>query len=345
EQQQLNQHFQLEGTSKEPTEKSKEKSNNQNQNQSSKPKQHSEDKQQKKNSQQHNAQNTGQGKKQQNHPSKKGQKKHKPVNKQKKKRKKKKKNTRKKKQKKNKKKNKNKQQRKGQKNKSAPQEQTKKPTPKTPEHIVYHGTLTVSDLAEKLNKDVSEIIKKLMFLGVMANKNQDLDDDSIELICSDFNVTVEKEIILEDTDFNKYIKKDKEKDLVERPSVVTIMGHVDHGKTTLLDSIRHTKVTAGEAGGITQHIGAYQVENENKKITFLDTPGHEAFTSMRSRGAEITDIAILVVAADDGVMPQTVEAINHAKAAEVPIIIAVNKMDKETANPDRVMQELTEYEL
>src|SRR5699024_5194641 len=232
-----------------------------------------------------------------------------------------------------------------QKNKSAPKEQTKKPTPKTPEHIVYHGTLTVSDLAEKLNKDVSEIIKKLMFLGVMANKNQDLDDDSIELICSDFNVTVEKEIILEDTDFNKYIKKDKEKDLVERPSVVTIMGHVDHGKTTLLDSIRHTKVTAGEAGGITQHIGAYQVENEGKKITFLDTPGHEAFTSMRSRGAQVTDIAILVVAADDGVMPQTIEAINQAKAAEVPIIVAVNKMDKETANPDRVMQELTEHQL
>lgn len=320
EQQQLNQHFQLKNTSKNATEKSKEKQNNKNQGQSSTPKQHSENKQQKKSPQQHNAQGTGQGKKQQNHPNKRGQKKHKPVNK-------------------------NKQQRKDQRNKPAAQEQTKKPTPKTPEHIVYHGTLTVSDLAEKLNKDISEIIKKLMFLGVMANKNQDLDDDSVELICSDFNVTVEKEIILEDTDFNKYIKKDKEKDLVERPSVVTIMGHVDHGKTTLLDSIRHTKVTAGEAGGITQHIGAYQVENENKKITFLDTPGHEAFTSMRSRGAEITDIAILVVAADDGVMPQTVEAINHAKAAEVPIIIAVNKMDKETANPDRVMQELTEYEL
>ncbi|MEJ8776884.1 translation initiation factor IF-2 [Pseudogracilibacillus sp. ICA-222130] len=215
----------------------------------------------------------------------------------------------------------------------------------TPEHIVYHDTLTVNELAEKLNKDVSEIIKKLMFLGVMANKNQDLDDDTVELICSDYNVTVEKEIILEDTDFDKYRKEDKEKDLVERPAVVTIMGHVDHGKTTTLDSIRHSKVTDGEAGGITQHIGAYQVEVNDKKITFLDTPGHEAFTSMRSRGAQVTDIAILVVAADDGVMPQTVEALNHAKAADVPIIVAVNKMDKEAANPDRVMQELTEYEL
>src|SRR5690625_3282960 len=215
----------------------------------------------------------------------------------------------------------------------------------TPKHIVYSNTLTVNDLAEKLNIDVSEIINKLMFLGVMVTKNQDLDDDSVELICTDYDVTVEKEIILEDTDFAKYVKKDKKHDLVERPAVVTIMGHVDHGKTTLLDSIRHTKVTEGEAGGITQHIGAYQVESDGKKITFLDTPGHEAFTSMRSRGAQVTDIAILVVAADDGVMPQTVEALNHAKAAQVPIIVAVNKMDKEAANPDRVMQELTEHEL
>ena len=215
----------------------------------------------------------------------------------------------------------------------------------TPKHIVYHDTLTVNELAEKLNKDVSEIIKKLMFLGIMATKNEDLDDDAIELICSDYGVTVEKEVILEDTDFEKYRIEDEEKDLKERPAVVTIMGHVDHGKTTLLDSIRNTKMAAREAGGITQHIGAYQVESNGKKITFLDTPGHEAFTSMRSRGAQVTDIAILVVAADDGVMPQTVEAINHAKAAEVPIIVAVNKMDKETANAERVMQELTEHDL
>ncbi|KKE78405.1 translation initiation factor IF-2 [Bacilli bacterium] len=215
----------------------------------------------------------------------------------------------------------------------------------TPEKITYSDTLTVSDLADKLNKEPAEIIKKLMFLGVMATKNQDLDDDAVELICSEFNVEAEKVVILEDTDLDKYIMEDKEEDLMERPPVVTIMGHVDHGKTTTLDSIRNTKVTAGEAGGITQHIGAYQVEFGGKKITFLDTPGHAAFTSMRSRGAQVTDIAILVVAADDGVMPQTVEAINHAKAAEVPIIVAVNKMDKESANPDRVMQELTEYEL
>lgn len=233
---------------------------------------------------------------------------------------------------------------KGNNNQSATKQQ--KPVVKeTPKHIKYSETLTVSDLAGKLNKDTSEVIKKLMSLGVMATKNQDLDDDAVELICAEYQVEAEKEIILEDTDFDKYIEEDNKADLVGRPAVVTIMGHVDHGKTTLLDAIRHTKVTEGEAGGITQHIGAYQVKNEGKRVTFLDTPGHAAFTSMRSRGAQVTDIAILVVAADDGVMPQTVEAINHAKAAEVPIIVAVNKMDKEGANPDRVMQELTEYEL
>lgn len=251
--------------------------------------------------------------------------------------------------------NKNKQQNKQQnKNQNKPQknEQPKekqveqKEADTTTKQISYVKKLTVAELAEKLGKETTEIIKKLMFLGVMATKNQDLDDDTIELIASEYDYEVVKEEEpLDDLNFDKYITADKDADLIERPAVVTIMGHVDHGKTTLLDSIRHTKVTEGEAGGITQHIGAYQIERQGKKITFLDTPGHEAFTSMRSRGAEVTDIAVLVVAADDGVMPQTVEAINHAKAAEVPIIIAVNKIDKEAANPDRVMQELTEHGL
>ncbi|MCC3357430.1 translation initiation factor IF-2 [Bacillus sp. REN16] len=220
-----------------------------------------------------------------------------------------------------------------------------KPEKKLPEKITFVGSLTVGELAKKLGKEPSEIIKKLFMLGVMATINQELDKDSIELIASEYGVEVEEEIVFEVTEFEQYVEEDKEEDLIERPSIVTIMGHVDHGKTTTLDSIRNTKVTAGEAGGITQHIGAYQVVVNDKKITFLDTPGHAAFTTMRARGAKVTDITILVVAADDGVMPQTVEAINHAKAAEVPIIVAVNKMDKPTANPDRVMQELTEHGL
>ncbi|KGR80313.1 translation initiation factor IF-2 [Ureibacillus manganicus] len=216
-----------------------------------------------------------------------------------------------------------------------------------PEKITFYESLSVAELAKKLHREPSEIIKKLFMLGVMATINQDLDKDAIELICTDYGVEVEEEIRIDKTDLEVYFDQTEvvEEELGERPPVVTIMGHVDHGKTTLLDSIRNTKVTAGEAGGITQHIGAYQVVENGKKITFLDTPGHAAFTTMRARGAKITDLAIIVVAADDGVMPQTVEAINHAKAAEVPIIVAVNKMDKPTANPDRVMQELTEHGL
>lgn len=212
-----------------------------------------------------------------------------------------------------------------------------------PEKITFSESLTVTELAKKLGKEPSEIIKKLFLLGVMATINQELDKDAIELIAGEYGVEVEEEIIINEKEFETIEIIDDEKDLRERPPVVTIMGHVDHGKTTLLDSIRNTKVTAGEAGGITQHIGAYQVEVNDKRITFLDTPGHAAFTTMRARGAQVTDITILVVAADDGVMPQTVEAINHAKAAEVPLIVAVNKIDKEAANPDRVMQELTEH--
>jgi translation initiation factor IF-2 len=214
-----------------------------------------------------------------------------------------------------------------------------------PTKITFSESLTVAELGKKLHREPSEIIKKLFLLGVMATINQSLDKDAIELIAGEYGVEVEEEIKVDIMDLENYFVEDEGALLVERPPVVTIMGHVDHGKTTLLDSIRNTKVTAGEAGGITQHIGAYQVVEKDKKITFLDTPGHAAFTTMRARGAKITDITILVVAADDGVKPQTVEAISHAKAAEVPIIVAINKMDKPSANPDRVMQELTEYNL
>jgi len=216
---------------------------------------------------------------------------------------------------------------------------------KTVDKIVYTGSLTVGELAKQLGKESSEVIKKLMFLGIMANINQEIELDAIQLIAEEYGVEVEEKIEIDEDQFELLEDEDKEEDLQERPPTVTIMGHVDHGKTTLLDAIRDSKITAGEAGGITQHIGAYQVEVNNKKITFLDTPGHAAFTSMRARGAKITDIVILVVAADDGVMPQTIEAINHAKAAEVPIIVAVNKIDKPEANPDKVKQELTEYGL
>ncbi|AIQ13301.1 translation initiation factor IF-2 [Paenibacillus durus] len=215
----------------------------------------------------------------------------------------------------------------------------------TPKKIIVRGNMTVGETAKLLHKDASEVIKKLILMGVMATINQELDIETIQLLAGEFGVEVEVKIPVEEDRFETVEENDAPEDLQARPPVVTIMGHVDHGKTTLLDAIRSTNVTGGEAGGITQHIGAYQVEINHKKITFLDTPGHEAFTAMRARGAQVTDITIIVVAADDGVMPQTVEAINHAKAAGLPIIVAVNKIDKPGADPDRVKQELTNYEL
>lgn len=210
--------------------------------------------------------------------------------------------------------------------------------------ITYSDSLTVGQLANLLHKNSSEIIKFLFMMGNMSTINTVLSDDDIELICMEFGVEVHKEVIIDEDDIEEQIgniEEDASK-MVPRPPVVTIMGHVDHGKTTLLDTIRKTNVTSGEFGGITQHIGAYQVSLKGRKVTFLDTPGHEAFTAMRARGAQVTDIVIIVVAADDGVMPQTKEAVDHAKAAGVPIVVAVNKIDKPGANPDRIMSEMAE---